>query len=192
MRPWVTKKIVEYLGEEEIALIDYICEKLEEGANPENMEEQLRLVLEEEALDFMIRMWRMLIYNVLVYVQEEEARGLEKGEGGLKVSYSLCWNLEGGETGEEIADLVLSWDGGKLAEEGAQCFRIWRETEEEHQEDVPQKERIKVLEGIAFTSSFVLPKLNFSKVREYLFLVEPVSASPKIKKYPILVNNTSK
>jgi RNA-binding protein 25 len=66
MKPWVTKKIMEYLGEEESTLINYICKKLLEHATPENTEAALLLVLEEEASDFMIRMWRMLIYNVLV------------------------------------------------------------------------------------------------------------------------------
>lgn len=75
MKPWVTKKITEYLGEEELTLINYICKKLSEHVTPDDMEGQLKLVLEDEAADFMVRMWRMLIYSQLTAGQ-------------------VCWNTE--------------------------------------------------------------------------------------------------
>ena len=69
MKQWVTTKITEYLGEEEPALINYICKKLSEHSDPHDIESQLRSVLEDEAVDFMIRLWRMLIYNILIFCQ---------------------------------------------------------------------------------------------------------------------------
>jgi len=66
MRPWVKKKIVEFLGEEEQTLIDFICKKLTEHTPPEEVLNLLGYVLEDEATDFVIRMWRMLIYNMLM------------------------------------------------------------------------------------------------------------------------------
>jgi len=66
MRPWVKKKIMEYLGEEEQTLIDYICKKLSEHTPPDQLLDLLLLVLEDEAGDFVIRMWRMLIYNIMI------------------------------------------------------------------------------------------------------------------------------
>jgi hypothetical protein len=104
---------------------------------------------------------------------------LEEGgkaeEGGFKVSYALCWRVEGGERGEEIADLVLSWEegGNTTKDQGVQYFRIWRG--EGH------------LEGIALTSHFQVQKLNFSELPEYLFFVEPVSPFKFFPKYPIIV-----
>eukprot|EP01127_Copromyxa_protea_P012037 TRINITY_DN309_c1_g1_i1.p1 TRINITY_DN309_c1_g1~~TRINITY_DN309_c1_g1_i1.p1 ORF type:complete len:283 (+),score=109.24 TRINITY_DN309_c1_g1_i1:1069-1917(+) len=66
MKPWITAKITEFLGEEEPTLVNYICKKLSEHAPPEETEKQLNLVLEDDAVDFMIKMWRRLIYHVLV------------------------------------------------------------------------------------------------------------------------------
>jgi hypothetical protein len=71
MKTWVKKKIIEYLGEEESTLIDYICKKLSEHTAPDILLELLLLVLEDEASDFVIRMWRMLIYNILMIQTEQ-------------------------------------------------------------------------------------------------------------------------
>jgi len=74
MKIWVQKKIVEYLGEEEMTLIEYICKKLKEHTPPDQILELLSLVLEEEASDFVIRMWRMLIYNILMVGHLDESK----------------------------------------------------------------------------------------------------------------------
>jgi len=66
MRPWVTKKITEFLGEEEPTLIEYICKKLVDHSPPQDILDQLQLVLDEEATTFVIKMWRMLIFNMLM------------------------------------------------------------------------------------------------------------------------------
>ncbi|KTF79063.1 hypothetical protein cypCar_00024070 [Cyprinus carpio] len=47
IRPWINKKIVEYIGEEEATLVDFVCSK----------------VLDEEAEVFIVKMWRLLIYE---------------------------------------------------------------------------------------------------------------------------------
>eukprot|EP01123_Difflugia_compressa_P001378 TRINITY_DN11581_c0_g1_i1.p1 TRINITY_DN11581_c0_g1~~TRINITY_DN11581_c0_g1_i1.p1 ORF type:complete len:245 (-),score=72.47 TRINITY_DN11581_c0_g1_i1:281-1015(-) len=65
MRPWVAKKISEFLGEEEITLIEYICKKLTDHSPPQDIVDQLQLVLDDEATVFVIKMWRMLIYSML-------------------------------------------------------------------------------------------------------------------------------
>jgi RNA-binding protein 25 len=71
MNGWVKKKIVEYLGEEEQSLINYICKKLNEHTPPDQLLESLLQVLEDEASDFVIRMWRMLIYNILMITNDK-------------------------------------------------------------------------------------------------------------------------
>jgi len=65
MRPWVAKKITEYLGEEDRDLVDFIVKQLHEHPTPEKALEQLKVVLEEDALLFVIKIWRMLIFEIL-------------------------------------------------------------------------------------------------------------------------------
>jgi len=71
MKGWVKKKIFDYLGEEEEQLIEFICKKLKDHTPPDSLLDLLLLVLEDEATDFVIRMWRMLIYNILMVVNQK-------------------------------------------------------------------------------------------------------------------------
>ncbi len=64
MKPWVTKKIVDYLGEEENTLIDFIMGKIAAHTVPSEILQQLTLVLDEEAEIFVVKMWRMLVYEM--------------------------------------------------------------------------------------------------------------------------------
>lgn len=65
MKPWVVKKIIEYLGEKEETLIDFVTSKLEEHSPPGAILEELSLVLEEDAEVFVVKMWRMLVFETL-------------------------------------------------------------------------------------------------------------------------------
>eukprot|EP01087_Luapelamoeba_hula_P020692 TRINITY_DN7108_c0_g1_i4.p1 TRINITY_DN7108_c0_g1~~TRINITY_DN7108_c0_g1_i4.p1 ORF type:complete len:644 (+),score=113.72 TRINITY_DN7108_c0_g1_i4:1885-3816(+) len=65
MQPWVAKKIVEYLGEEEPALEQFIITKMGEKMTPPELLGQLSVVLAEEAEQFVIKLWRMLIFEML-------------------------------------------------------------------------------------------------------------------------------
>jgi RNA recognition motif-containing protein len=65
MKQWVVKKIVEYLGEEEETLIDFVISKLKEHSQPDAILEELALVLEEDAEIFTVKMWRALIFETL-------------------------------------------------------------------------------------------------------------------------------
>jgi RNA-binding protein 25 len=64
MKPWVAKKIMEYLGEEEKTLIDFIMGKIAAHTPPAEILQQLTLVLDEEADIFVVKMWRMLVYEM--------------------------------------------------------------------------------------------------------------------------------
>jgi RNA-binding protein 25 len=66
IRPWIVKKIVELLGEEEPTLIEYLCKKLQDHTPPQQILEQLQLVLEDEATSFVIKMWRSLIFHMMI------------------------------------------------------------------------------------------------------------------------------
>ncbi|KAE9614436.1 putative RNA recognition motif domain, PWI domain-containing protein [Lupinus albus] len=64
MRPWISKKIQEFLGEEENTLIDYIVSSTQEHVKASEMLERLQMILDEEAEMFVLKMWRMLIFEI--------------------------------------------------------------------------------------------------------------------------------
>eukprot|EP01104_Vermistella_antarctica_P002363 TRINITY_DN1261_c2_g1_i1.p1 TRINITY_DN1261_c2_g1~~TRINITY_DN1261_c2_g1_i1.p1 ORF type:complete len:609 (-),score=208.52 TRINITY_DN1261_c2_g1_i1:137-1963(-) len=66
MKPWVEKKIVEFLGEAETTLIDFIVEKLQLRGTPDDILENLSFVLDQEAEVFVVKLWRKLIFEMLM------------------------------------------------------------------------------------------------------------------------------
>ena len=64
IRPWVNKKIAEYIGEPEPSLTDFICSKVLAGSQPKAILEDVQMVLDEEAEVFVVKMWRLLIYEI--------------------------------------------------------------------------------------------------------------------------------
>ncbi|KAF8697448.1 hypothetical protein HU200_036049 [Digitaria exilis] len=64
MRPWVSKKIIEFLGEEESTLVDYIVSCTKDHVQAEKMLELLQSILDVEAEMFVLKMWRMLIFEI--------------------------------------------------------------------------------------------------------------------------------
>jgi RNA-binding protein 25 len=65
MAPWVTKKVVEYLGEEDATLISFILTKLAAKAKPEQVLDELQAILEDEAEVFVKSLWRKLAFEAL-------------------------------------------------------------------------------------------------------------------------------
>ena len=57
--------MVEYLGAEEEAMIEFIIRKVEAKARPDEMFNELASFLDDEAEGFVVKMWRMLIFEVL-------------------------------------------------------------------------------------------------------------------------------
>ena len=49
MRPWISKKITEFLGEEETTLVDYIVSSTQEHVKATQMLELLQSILDDEA-----------------------------------------------------------------------------------------------------------------------------------------------
>lgn len=65
MHSWVTKKIHEYLGEEEPTMIEFIIKKLRQRAAPQSILDELKLVLDDEAEMFVQLLWRRLAFEAL-------------------------------------------------------------------------------------------------------------------------------
>lgn len=63
IRPWVNKKIVEYIGEDEPTLSDFICKKVISHSSPSSILADISMVLDDEAEVFVVKMWRLLIYE---------------------------------------------------------------------------------------------------------------------------------
>ncbi|KAJ7943629.1 RNA-binding protein 25 [Quillaja saponaria] len=64
MRPWVSKKVTDFLGEEETSLVDYIVSSTQEHVNASQMLELLQSILDDEAEMFVLKMWRTLIFEI--------------------------------------------------------------------------------------------------------------------------------
>ncbi|KAI0484834.1 hypothetical protein GGR56DRAFT_615732 [Xylariaceae sp. FL0804] len=71
LRPFVEKKLVEYLGVQEQLLIEVVEEHLRKHSKPEELVEELEEALDDEAEALVKRLWRMVIFFT-----ESEKRGL--------------------------------------------------------------------------------------------------------------------
>ncbi|KAJ3612959.1 hypothetical protein NHX12_019216 [Muraenolepis orangiensis] len=49
IRPWINKKIIEYIGEEEPTLVDFVCSKVMAHSTPQGILDDVAMVLDEEA-----------------------------------------------------------------------------------------------------------------------------------------------
>jgi RNA-binding protein 25 len=64
IKPWINKKIVEYIGEEEPSLVEFICSKVLAHSLPPSILDDVQMVLDDEAEVFVVKMWRLLIYEI--------------------------------------------------------------------------------------------------------------------------------
>uniref|UniRef100_A0A6G1SNP7 Putative RNA-binding protein Luc7-like 1 n=1 Tax=Aceria tosichella TaxID=561515 RepID=A0A6G1SNP7_9ACAR len=64
IRPWVTKKIAEYMGEKEADLIDFVCTLLSDHKDGSSMLKEVAIVLDDEAEKFVVHLWRLLIFEL--------------------------------------------------------------------------------------------------------------------------------
>lgn len=44
IRPWINKKIIEYIGEPEPTLVDFICSKVMAGSTPQGILDDVQMV----------------------------------------------------------------------------------------------------------------------------------------------------
>ena len=66
VRPWVVKKVVEFLGEEESDLISFIVDELKKRPAPEKFLDNLKGALgDDDAAEFVIQVWRLLVFEAL-------------------------------------------------------------------------------------------------------------------------------
>ena len=59
----MTKKIIEFIGEEEPDLTKVILDKVEAKAEPKAMISEFRDILDSETEGFVVKLWRLMIYE---------------------------------------------------------------------------------------------------------------------------------
>ena len=64
IRPWINKKISEYIGDDEPELMEFICSKLANKTTAQSLLEDVKMVLDDEAQVFVVKLWRLLIYEI--------------------------------------------------------------------------------------------------------------------------------
>jgi hypothetical protein len=64
LRAFINKKMAEYLGEEEPSLVAHVLDKLAQRTPAAAIEQGLAKVLDEEAGVFVVKLWRMLLFEL--------------------------------------------------------------------------------------------------------------------------------
>ncbi|KAM9999804.1 hypothetical protein ACTFIZ_008282 [Dictyostelium cf. discoideum] len=64
MKAWITTKVIEFFGAKEDELIDFILNLLKTHLEPTNIILKLRDVFENNADDFVLQLWRILLYYI--------------------------------------------------------------------------------------------------------------------------------
>jgi RNA-binding protein 25 len=65
LHEWIVKKTKEYLGEEVESLTNFLMAQLGARCKPQALLEELSTVLDEDSDNFMLKLWRMLVYYSL-------------------------------------------------------------------------------------------------------------------------------
>jgi RNA-binding protein 25 len=73
IKPWINRKIIEYIGEEEATLNDFLCIKIQEKTRPDKILDDVKVILDDEAELFVKKMWRLIVYET-----ESKRLGLSK------------------------------------------------------------------------------------------------------------------
>jgi hypothetical protein len=62
LKAYITAQIVDYLGEEENTLIEFIMKELakEGGCNTSSMLDEMKMVLDEDAEDFVVKLYHKM------------------------------------------------------------------------------------------------------------------------------------
>jgi len=63
LRPWITKKMQEYLGEENPGMVEFVLNKLTARIAPQALVTSLAAALDREAESFVQKLWRMVVFE---------------------------------------------------------------------------------------------------------------------------------
>jgi RNA-binding protein 25 len=63
LRPWVAKKMTEYLGEPDGRMVDHVVAQVVQRTAPAALAASLAAVLDREAEGFVVKLWRMVVFE---------------------------------------------------------------------------------------------------------------------------------
>ena len=64
LRPWVTKQLSQYLGEEaDASFVDFIISKLQQHVNPTALHSEIEFVLDKDTDAFLVKLWKEVIFQ---------------------------------------------------------------------------------------------------------------------------------
>ena len=62
-RPWIGKKIKDYMGVEESSVVQMILRLLSTKPTPQNLKEKLKDILDEKTDEFVMKLWQTLLFE---------------------------------------------------------------------------------------------------------------------------------
>lgn len=65
IEPWLFQKIASIIGEEDKEIVSFVVDLLHEHPTANKLKEEMSTLLEEETDDFVLRIWRMLVFEFL-------------------------------------------------------------------------------------------------------------------------------
>lgn len=65
MRGWLNDRFREYLGQEEAVLVNFVVDLLKKHNSATKVVTQLRMVLDKDTEQFVLKMWRRLVFEML-------------------------------------------------------------------------------------------------------------------------------
>jgi len=71
MKPFIAKRVSDYLGEEDPDMIEFVLDMLKQHPSAKQLQEELRGAVEDEADDLVKALWKTLVFET-----ESRSRGL--------------------------------------------------------------------------------------------------------------------
>lgn len=66
IRPWINKKIIEYIGEPEPTLVDFICSKVMAGSSPQGILDDVQMVIFEYHKIFFVFFYTQFFFIICI------------------------------------------------------------------------------------------------------------------------------
>lgn len=71
IRPWIHKKIIEYIGEPEPTLVDFICSKVLVGSDPQSILDDVQMVSKLDVCKICFHLhFSSLFSSVNIYIRD--------------------------------------------------------------------------------------------------------------------------
>lgn len=62
-RPWIAKKILEYMGEEEPVMINIVVKLLNQKCSSEQMRSKMQDIMDDACDEFVEKLWKVIVFE---------------------------------------------------------------------------------------------------------------------------------